>query len=91
MKCDRCGATLEVGSWPFCDASKHAQVESFGFDAFEPYYDKHILSRKSPDDPGTFIASRSDRRAIMKANGLDFGTEVARGAQEHKHRHGRIS
>ena len=35
MKCDSCGATLEIGSWPFCP--DHGKPERRK--GFEPFYD----------------------------------------------------
>ncbi len=85
-KCDRCGAILRVGDWPFCkgDPIDHVSSKGFGFDPFVPYVDPNILPHSDPRARhegvthdgrrvrGTLIESRSQRRQIMKEQNLDW-------------------
>ncbi len=82
--CDVCGAELVVGAWPFChgDPANHTVGTIHGlFDPFRPYVDEHILPNGKDIGlnhsgtemvRGTRIESREHRRAIMKAEGLDW-------------------
>ena len=81
--CEKCHGTVRLGDFPFCKGSKGDHGPMSGFDeAFEPYVDTQILSR---DDPratavnnlgirGVQINSRSERRALMKEQGLQYGS-----------------
>jgi hypothetical protein len=84
--CEKCGASMEVGMWPFCggDASKHVKGEMCGFDEpFDQYVDTQLLDRKDPrcdgvnerGVKGVTIYTRSQRRQLMKELGLQFGTQ----------------
>jgi hypothetical protein len=83
--CEKCGATLVVGAWPFCggDPAKHVVVDGFFHEGFEPYVDTQLLDRKDPRCDsvdqrgvrGVWIDSRSKRREIMKEKGLQYGSQ----------------
>jgi hypothetical protein len=92
--CDKCGGTVHIGDWPFCKGGPddHRPGGGFGFDPFTPYLDPHIdpngrdvkfvpsLGRKMQ---GTWITSREQRRAIMKANNLEWaGRPMGEGGNE---------
>lgn len=68
MVCDRCGAELRIGDWPFCNGDKNQHVDARGFgDApLEAYFDEHI----SPE--GAYITTRGQRRALMSKGHLDY-------------------
>ena len=83
-KCERCGYEIQIGDFPFCKGRKEDHGPMHGFDdAFEPYVDTQILSRDDPrvNDrnelgiPGIRIGSRSERRNLMKEQGLQYGTQ----------------
>ena len=84
VKCEKCGAEYGVGQFPFCkgNQSDHGVMQGFD-DAFEPYVDTQILDRKDPRctsvDPrgvrGVTINSRSERRGLMKQQGLQYGSQ----------------
>ncbi len=63
MKCDRCGAELRVGDWPFCP---HGPAGRFGDDPIEGYWDEHL----APDP--VYITTRGERRRLMSKNHLDY-------------------
>jgi hypothetical protein len=81
--CERCGTVLHVGQWATCkgNPSDHGFTKHYGF---EPYIDEHILPNGREVGrnlygelvSGTFIHSRSDRKAIMKANNIVSGGKV---------------
>jgi hypothetical protein len=84
--CEKCGAILEVGCWPFCggDASKHTKGDMDGFDQpFLSYVDTQLIEAKDPRCDGVnergvrgvTINSRSERRAWMKQLGLQYGSQ----------------
>ena len=84
IHCDKCGADYGIGDYPFCKGSKEDHGPMHGLDeAFTPYVDIQLLPK---DDPrctsvnefgirGVPINSRSERRALMKEQGLQFGTQ----------------
>jgi hypothetical protein len=84
VKCEKCGAEYGVGQFPFCkgNQSDHGVMQGFD-DAFEPYVDSQILERNDPrctsknhlGMPGVMINSRSERRALMKEKGLQYGSQ----------------
>lgn len=64
MRCENCGAEVQIGDWPYCP---HEHVGSrWGDDPLEPYWDEHISKE------GAYITSRGQRRAIMSKNHLDY-------------------
>jgi hypothetical protein len=63
MTCDKCGAELTIGAWPWCP---HQDAHGFGDAPLEPYFDEHISAS------GEYITSRGQRRAIMSKNHLDY-------------------
>lgn len=63
MTCDKCGAELQIGAWPWCP---HGDARGFGDAPLEPYFDEHI----SPS--GEYITSRGQRRALMSKAHLDY-------------------
>lgn len=68
MTCDKCGAELQIGEWPFCkgDPSAHAPMTHFGDEPLTPYID-HNLGPEPIE-----IRTRGERRAIMSRNHLDY-------------------
>ena len=81
MICEKCGAELKIGSWPFCKGAQNDHAPGmFGFDPFQSYVDEHILSDGKDIGPnlageivqGTRIDTRSERRKIMKEEGLEW-------------------
>ena len=83
--CEDCGGEIVVGDWPICngDPGKHVRVELNFHIGFEPYVDTQLLPREDPRCTsvnelgirGVPIGSRSERNAIMKEQGLQFGTQ----------------
>jgi hypothetical protein len=84
IKCENCGSVYREGDFPFCrgNPSDHGPMHGFD-DPFEPYVDIQLLDRKDPrvtsvnelGIPGVPIRSRSERRAMMKELGLQYGTQ----------------
>lgn len=84
--CDACHGERRPGDWPHCDGKPDGHIPGhFGYDAFEPYVDADLLSRQDPrvakggyrneaGRPGILIESRSQRKALMKECGLQFGS-----------------
>ena len=68
MTCDKCGAELQVGQWPFCggDPAKHEDARGFGEAPLEPYMDEHL----GPEP--VEITTRAQRRRIMSQAHLDY-------------------
>lgn len=84
VKCDKCGGEYGIGDFPFCKGNQGDHGEMMGFDeAFEPYVDTQLLQPKDPrcdginerGQRGITIHSRSERRALMKELGLQFGSQ----------------
>ncbi len=84
IKCEKCGGTFYAGDFPFCKGDKSAHGPMHGFDdAFLPYTDIQLLSKTDPrctsvnefGQRGVLIGSRSERRALMKELGLQYGTQ----------------
>ena len=83
--CEECGGKSRIGDWPFChgDPDKHQQVEPGWHQGFTPYVDIQLLPKTDPRCTATNeigvrgvpINSRSERQAIMKEQGLQFGTQ----------------
>jgi hypothetical protein len=63
MKCDSCGAELQIGEWPWCP---HGDARGFGDKPIEPYMDEML----GPEP--VEITSRGQRRAIMSKAHLDY-------------------
>ena len=63
MTCDKCGAELRIGEWPWCP---HGDARYFGEEPLEPYID-HNLGPEPIE-----IRTRGERRAIMSRNHLDY-------------------
>ena len=61
--CDKCGAELMVGQWPWCP---HEDARNFGEAPLEPYMDEHL----GPEP--VEITTRAQRRAIMSQAHLDY-------------------
>lgn len=61
--CEACGNSIKVGDWPWCP---HEPAPHFGEEPLEPYWDEHI----SPQ--GAHLTTRSERRRIMAAGGLEY-------------------
>lgn len=82
--CEKCCGTVKLGDFPFCKGrqSDHGPMDGFD-DPFEPYVDVQLLDKKDPRCTsvnelgvrGVPITSRSQRRQIMKEQGLQFGTQ----------------
>ncbi len=68
--CDRCGAELKVGAWPFChgDPKEHEPAKRFNFDPLEPYVDEHLTT----DPNGVEITTRGQRLKLMDQNALVY-------------------
>jgi hypothetical protein len=62
MICEKCGHELQIGEWPFCP---HEYAVGFGEEPLD-YWDENLLP-----DP-VHITSRTQRRKIMDAHGLDY-------------------
>jgi len=84
VECERCGAIYGINDFPFCKGSKEDHGPMRGFDdPFEPYVDTQLLQHKDPRCTSTNelgvrgvpISSRSERRAMMKELGLQYGTQ----------------
>lgn len=95
--CKKCCATIREGSFPFCKGNPNDHGQMCGFDdAFEQYVDCQILTNKDPrctstdalGRRGVLINSRSERRALMKEQGLQYGTQKfeSRGEKLYFHR-----
>lgn len=65
MNCERCGAPLKVGDWPFCngDPTQHVSGVTFGEEPLTPYFDHEL---------GAEVRTRGERRALMRDKGLDY-------------------
>ena len=84
IKCEKCGGEYGIGDFPFCKGNPDDHGPMHGFDdAFEPYVDIQLLQKKDPRNTdtneigirGVPINSRSERRALMKEQGLQYGTQ----------------
>jgi hypothetical protein len=84
IRCEKCGGEYGIGDFPFCKGSPSDHGPMTGFDdAFEPYVDVQLLDRNDPRCTsvnelgirGVPIASRSERRQLMREQGLQFGTQ----------------
>jgi len=86
LHCEKCCADVPLGVWPagMCKGNQSDHGPMSGFDdPFEPYVDCQILSRDDPrvnerdhlGIPGVKINSRSERRNLMKEQGLQYGTQ----------------
>lgn len=84
ITCDKCGGEYGIGDFPFCKGNKEDHGKMHGFDdAFEPYVDVQLLDKKDPRCTstnelgmrGVMINSRSERRQLMKEQGLQFGSQ----------------
>jgi hypothetical protein len=84
--CTKCCAKVGIGVWPveMCKGNQSDHGPMGGFDdAFEPYVDCQLLTNKDPrcnstdalGRRGVMINSRSERRALMKEQGLQYGTQ----------------
>jgi len=80
-KCDECGNDYRVGDWPWCGGGGEHRPGRYGFEPFRDYVDEHILEGGTDVGlngagevvRGTRITSREQRRAIMRANKIEFG------------------
>ena len=63
MNCERCGAELQVGQWPWCP---HGDAHNFGEAPLEPYMDENL----GPDP--VRITTRAERRRIMAQGNLEY-------------------
>jgi hypothetical protein len=82
MKCEKCGADVQIGQWPFCggDPSRHVDARSFGDPPMEPYVDEHVapggrdVGHDSEGNPyyGHLITTRGERRRLMSRNHSDY-------------------
>ena len=63
MNCDKCGAEISIGEWPFCP---HGMMTHFGDEPLTPYID-HNLGPEPIE-----IRTRGERRAIMARNHLEY-------------------
>jgi hypothetical protein len=78
--CDTCGRELKIGEWPWCNGTGDHSPGKYGHEPFHEYVDEHILSDgkdvglNGAGEPviGTRISSRDQRKAIMKAAGLEY-------------------
>ena len=84
VECGRCGGRFREGVFPFCRGNPLDHAPMGGFDdPFDSYVDSQILDWKDPrcterneiGMPGVAIRSRSERRALMKELGLQYGTQ----------------
>lgn len=81
ITCEKCGIEYGIGDFPFCKGG-HGKMSGFD-EAFEPYVDIQLLQKRDPRNTsenelgmrGVPINSRSERRAIMKEQGLQYGTQ----------------
>ncbi len=58
--CERCGATIEIGDWPFCKGGHGKANPAKGF---EPYFDIGL---------GREVTGWGDVRQSMREQHLDF-------------------
>lgn len=66
-RCEKCNGFVSIGDFPFCKGNPEDHSPgSTGIEKALDYMDPHI----SPSGP-VHITSRSQRRALMKANGLE--------------------
>ena len=82
VRCDECGSSYGISDWPWCKGTGDHTPGKFGHKPFCPYTDEHLLPPDTPmsqhhglnlaGDPciGTYIESREQRKAIMKAHGI---------------------
>lgn len=84
ISCEKCGGEYGIGDFPFCKGNKQDHGKMHGFDdAFEPYVDVQLLqstdsrctSKNELGMRGVQINSRSERRQLMKEQGLQFGSQ----------------
>jgi len=84
IKCEKCGGVFGKGSFPFCKGNPEDHGPMHGFDdSFTPYVDIQLLPKNDPRCTsvnelgirGVPIGSRSERRAIMREQGLQYGTQ----------------
>jgi hypothetical protein len=66
-RCERCGAEILIGMFPFCRGNASDHGKWYGAEEpLSPYWDEHI----SPE--GAEIRTRGERRRLMDRNGLDY-------------------
>lgn len=79
--CVRCDGLRQPGDWPHCSGNPQDHVPGkFGNDPFKGYVDEHILPDGRDIGPngageivqGTRIDTRSERKRLMKENGLEY-------------------
>ena len=63
MRCEDCGAEVQIGEWPWCP---HGDALGFGEEPMEPYFDEHV----SPE--GQKFTTRAERRRFMYRNNLEY-------------------
>ena len=63
--CDSCGETYKIGDYPFCPHDKYGQTSEF-----TAVWDENICPE------GALITRPGQRRAIMKANNLDYKSRM---------------
>jgi len=68
--CEKCGAEISIGSWPFCrgQAADHAPAVRFGWDPLEPYVDQNLTT----DPNGVEITNRAQRMKLMDREALVY-------------------
>lgn len=84
-RCEECGVDVHIGDWPFChgDPEKHEPVGPGWHRGFEPHVDVQLLPKTDPRCTsvnelgirGVPIGSMSEKKAIMKEQGLQFGSQ----------------
>jgi hypothetical protein len=88
VKCDKCGSEYSIGDWPFCtgDPDGHKPAVHFGYDPLDSYVDPDLLPHNDPrctsrnefGRKGVLIESRSQRKQLMREQGLQFGSHFSR-------------
>ncbi len=83
--CSKCNTLVHIGMWQWCKGNPedHGKIKHYGF---EVYCDEHILPNGKDYSVnlygervhGTWIGSRSERQAIMKANGIISAGKINR-------------
>ena len=70
MTCDRCGAALTTGTWPFCKAGRgHEPFVAKNLAVIQDSIPGGMVIENMGHEPITFY-SKSDYRREMKARGL---------------------
>jgi hypothetical protein len=84
--CDKCGAEIAIGSWPYCVSPQNpnGHARPLEYHPFIPYMDYHI----SRDGKPKWIGSQADLWREKRLNKVDYPDEKF--ARAHKERVERV-